>query len=102
MGYNIVMRDYFFFVFFSLIMCEWTTSIQLLFANQSFSVLFQSSFMPSKQIITEKQKMIYANIEIMAHLLAYTPLSSWKSIKLMIKIYGFFPRLDYNMYTLII
>ena len=26
--------------------------------------------MPSKQIITEKQKMIYANIEIMAHLLA--------------------------------
>ena len=59
--------------------------------------------MPPKQIITEKQKMIYANIEIMAHLLAYTPLSSWKSIKLMIfKIYGFFPRLDHNMYTLII
>ena len=59
--------------------------------------------MPSKQIITEKQKMIYANIEIMAHLLAYTPLSSWKSIKLIIfKIYEFFPRLDHNMYTLII
>ena len=37
--------------------------------------------MQSKQIIIEKQKMIYANIEIMAHLLAYTPLSSWKSIK---------------------
>ena len=34
--------------------------------------LFQYSFMPSKQIITEKQKMIYAYIEIMPHLLAYT------------------------------
>ena len=55
--------------------------------------------MPSKQIITEKQKMIYANIEIMAYLLAYTPLSSWKSIKLIIfKIYEFFPRLDHIMY----